>query len=128
VLLFDGSCPFCTGSARAVLRVFGEKRVTLSDFQRPGALEPYPFLRYDALMKKMHVVRADGRTFAGAEAFARIVTRLPGPAGWPGWLYYVPGVRQIADAVYALVAKHRYRLFARAAECKDETCKVHGPI
>jgi len=125
-VLFDGACPFCTASARAVLRIFGERRVTLSDFQRPGALDPYPLLHLDALMKKMHVVAPDGRVFAGAEAFARIVMHVP-VLGWLGRLYYVPGARQIADGVYELVAKHRYRLFARTGECNDEACKVHGP-
>jgi len=125
-VLFDGACSFCTGSARAVLRIFGAKRVTLTDFQRPGALEPYPQLHHDALMRKMHVVAPDGRVFAGAEAFARIVVQVP-VLGWIGWLYYVPGIRQTADTLYALVAKHRYRWFARTNQCTDEACKVHGP-
>jgi predicted DCC family thiol-disulfide oxidoreductase YuxK len=125
-LLFDGACLFCTRSAVAVRRVFGDKRVTLRDFQQQGALDAYPFLRRDALMKKMHVVMPDGRVFAGAEGFARIVmqSRI---IGWLGWLYYVPGVRQMADVAYTLVAKHRYRVFGRTEECGDGACKAHGP-
>ncbi len=123
-VLFDGACPFCTRSALAVQRVFGGQRVILRDFQREGALEPYPFLRRDALMKKMHVVMPDGSVFAGAEAFARIVTQLS-VIGWLGWLYYLPGVRQAADGVYGLVAKYRYRVFGRTEKCADGVCKIH---
>ncbi len=125
-VLFDGACPFCTRSALAVRRIFGQKRVHLLDFQRPEALLSYPQLNHDALMKKMHVVMPDGRAFAGAEAFAQIVVQVPA-IGWLGWLYYVPGLRQAADGVYALVAKYRYRVFGRTEGCNDDVCKLHDP-
>jgi len=73
-------------------------------------------------MQKMHVVMPDGRVFAGAEAFARIVASVPA-IGRVGWLYYVPGVRQIADGVYALVARYRYDAFGRTGQCDGESCK-----
>jgi predicted DCC family thiol-disulfide oxidoreductase YuxK len=124
-LLYDGACPFCTRSARAVQRALGEKRVALHDFQQPGGMDAYPDLAPQALKSKMHVVMPEGPIFAGAEAFARIFARLPG-VGWLAWLYYVPGLRQIADGVYAFIAKHRYRLFGRAASCGGETCGPRG--
>jgi predicted DCC family thiol-disulfide oxidoreductase YuxK len=76
----------------------------------------------------MHVVLPDGRVFAGAEAAARIAFRLR-PLGWLAWIYYVPGVRQLANMAYALIARHRYRLFGRrapAAACQGDACRVHG--
>ncbi len=76
-------------------------------------------------MKKMHVVTPDGRVFAGAEGFARILMQSRA-IGWLGWLYYVPGVRQIADVLYTFVAKHRYRVFGRTGECSDGACSAHG--
>ena len=124
-LLFDGACPFCTASARTVERVFGARRVVLRDFQGEGALAPYPSLSHEALMQKMHVVMPDGRVFAGAEAFARIALRAP-PLGWIACLYYVPGIRQLADVVYSFVAKHRYRLFGRTASCDGKSCDLHA--
>ena len=66
----------------------------------------------------------DGQVFAGAEAFARLFASVP-VIGWLGWLYYVPGARQVADGVYALVARHRYRLFGRAEVCEGGACKAH---
>jgi len=124
-VLYDGSCRFCTRSAHAIQRRFGRAHVALRNFQEPGGLEPYPSITHDAAMKRMHLVLGDGRIFAGAEAFARIFATVP-IVGWLGWLYYVPGVRQLADLGYALVAKYRYRLFGRTQACDDGTCHLHG--
>jgi predicted DCC family thiol-disulfide oxidoreductase YuxK len=124
-VLFDGGCRLCTRSAQMIQRVFGRDRVALRDFQQSGALDPYPTVTAEAATKKMHVVMPDGRVFAGAEAFARILANVR-ILGWSAWLYYVPGVRQFADVVYALVAKYRYRLFGRNDSCEGGTCGVHG--
>lgn len=118
-VLFDGACPFCTRSALTIQRIFGDRRVTLRDIQAEGAL--VPSVTRDAALKKMHIVMPDGRVFAGAEAFARILMLWP-VLGWLGWLYYVPGARQMADGLYAVVAQNRYRLFGRV--CDGDACRV----
>ena len=123
-VLYDGGCRFCTRSAQAIQHAFGRNRVILRDFQQPGSLDPYPTVTPAAATTKMHVVMPDGRVFAGAEAFARIVVRVP-ILGWVGWFYYVPGLRQLADLFYALIAKYRYRL-GRAVACDSGTCRLHG--
>jgi predicted DCC family thiol-disulfide oxidoreductase YuxK len=124
-LLYDGDCRFCTRSARTIQRRLGGERVSLVNFQEPGKIDGYPGVTREACIQKMHVVTATGRVFAGAEAFARIfaTVRL---IGWLAWLYYVPGLRQVADLGYALVAKHRYRLFGRTEPCEGGTCHLHG--
>lgn len=124
-VLYDGDCRFCTRSAHAIQRRFGRAHVTLRNFQEPGGLDPYPSVTHEAAMKKMHLVLGDGRIFAGAEAFARIVATVP-VLGWVAWLYYVPGIRQLADLGYALIAKYRYRLFGRTEKCDGGTCHLHG--
>lgn len=124
-VLYDGDCRFCTRSAHTIQRRFGRARVSLRNFQEPGGLDPYPSITHDAAMKKMHLVRGDGRIFAGAEAFARILATVP-VLGWIAWLYYVPGIRQLADLGYALVARYRYRLFGRTQACDGGTCHLHG--
>jgi predicted DCC family thiol-disulfide oxidoreductase YuxK len=124
-VLYDGDCRFCTRSAHTIQRRFGRAQVSLRNFQAPGGLDPYPSITHDAAMKKMHLVLGDGRIFAGAEAFARILATVP-VLGWLAWLYYVPGIRQLADLGYALVAKYRYRLFGRTQACDGGTCHLHG--
>jgi hypothetical protein len=93
------------------------------DFQQPGALDRFPQLTYDECMKAMKLVMPNGRVFSGAEAAARAVT-LRKIVGVVGWGYYVPGVRQILDAVYARTARRRYELMAR--DCESGACKLHA--
>jgi len=134
-VLYDGACPFCTASAEGLARRLGPARVRVRDFQQPGALDRYPSILRDAAMQRMHVVLPDGRVFAGAEAAARIA-RTVRLLGWLGALYYVPGLRQLSDVAYRLVARNRYRLFGRRSRAEegangrsavcDGTCHLHG--
>jgi predicted DCC family thiol-disulfide oxidoreductase YuxK len=124
-VLYDGDCRFCTRSAHGIQRRFGRDRIAIANFQTPGVLEAHPGVTHEAAMKKMQVVRADGRVFAGAEAVARLVAGVRF-VGWLAYAYYVPGLRQLADLVYAFIARHRYRLFGRAEPCESGTCHLHG--
>jgi predicted DCC family thiol-disulfide oxidoreductase YuxK len=124
-VLYDGDCRFCIRSARQIEQRLGSANVTLRNFQEPGALDPYPGVTHDACMDKMHIVTAAGRVFAGAEAFARIVATVP-VVGLLAWLYYLPGLRQLADLAYSVIARHRYRLFGRSEACDTGTCHLHG--
>jgi predicted DCC family thiol-disulfide oxidoreductase YuxK len=68
-------------------------------------------------------VNADARVFGGAEAVARtLATR--GVLGAWGYLYYVPGLRQLAGWTYAWVARNRYRFMGRT-DCASDACALH---
>lgn len=127
-VVYDGACALCTSSAVGLGRRFGPDRVVLLDLQAPGAMASHPSLRgvtREAAMERMHVVLPGGRVVAGAEAVARIAAA----ARWVGWIafaYYVPGVRQLAEALYRVVARNRYRLFGRTRRCDGGTCHLHG--
>jgi predicted DCC family thiol-disulfide oxidoreductase YuxK len=124
IVLFDGSCRFCTRSAHSLRRTFGS-RLVLKNFQEQGALDPYPSVTHEAAMKRMHVVLPDGRVFGGAEAFARIVAESVPVIGWVAYVYYVPGIRQLADWTYDFVARNRYRLMGKTEACDGGTCHLH---
>jgi predicted DCC family thiol-disulfide oxidoreductase YuxK len=121
-VLYDGNCRICTRGA-AQMRALGGDKVDLRDFQDPINLQGLPEIPYADLMDKMHVVAPDGRIFKGAAAIARVAALTP-IVGKLALLYYVPGVRQLADFGYAQIAKRRYRL--NAADCADGTCKLHA--
>jgi predicted DCC family thiol-disulfide oxidoreductase YuxK len=125
IMLYDGGCRFCTSSAMALARRFGPKRIETRDFQNEGVLAAFPGVSYEACMKKMHVVFPNGAVYAGSEAFARVFSTVRW-VGWLAYLYYVPGIRQLADLGYALIAKYRYRLFGRTDTCEGGTCHLHG--
>jgi predicted DCC family thiol-disulfide oxidoreductase YuxK len=124
-VLFDGDCRFCTRSAHDIQRRFGRDRVAIRNFQEPGALDAYSGVTHEAAMKRLHVVRQDGRVFAGAEAVARLVAGVRF-IGWLAFVYYVPGLRQLADLAYSYIAKHRYKLFGKTERCDGGTCHLHG--
>ena len=80
-------------------------------------------------MAAMHLVEPDGRVSAGGAAAARALALRP-VVGRAALVYFVPGVRQVADAVYRWTARNRYRLGgAPAVDCDpddpDVTCHLH---
>jgi len=117
VLLYDGACALCRRSAAALLRRLPREGVEAISFRAPGALERFPGVEPEACERALQVVRADGRVFSGAEAVVQVFRG--GPAGWLLRAYYLPGVRQAADAAYAAVARRRFRLRERpgASHC-----------
>jgi len=126
-ILYDGHCRFCTAGAGKLASWMRRGSVELVDFQQPGALARFPGLSYEACMERMYLVAPDGRVFGGAEAVARAVATLP-VVGWVAFLYHVPGLRQLLDRLYRLIAANRYRIMGRAVaagECEDGTCALH---
>ncbi len=98
------------------------------NFQQPGVLAHFPGISYEACMQAMHLVTPDGRIFRGFEAAVRAVATRP-VLGLIAYLYYLPGLRQVIDWLYAFIAGRRYRLFGGNAvhsNCDGGTCKLHG--
>jgi len=121
VLLYDGHCRVCGGAAREFRKWVGGTGLQLRSFREDGALAAFPGLTLARCEEAMQLVLADGRVVQGAEA---IVRALGGhPLGRLLSLYYVPGLRQLADVLYGVVARHRFRVAGRA--CPDGACSVH---
>lgn len=123
VVLYDGHCRICTAGAHRLESLARPGAVWLRDFQAPGVLEAYPQLTHEDCMRAMQVLTLDGRVYEGAEAIARVLETRP-LMGVVAKLYFVPGVRQAADALYRWVARNRYRLRGRES-CDDAACALH---
>lgn len=122
-LLFDGHCRLCTDGSRRILRLARPGAIELLDFQQPGVLERFPGLGHDDCMREIKLVNGAGRVFGGPEAVARaLATR--GVLGAWAYLYYVPGLRQLTDWLYAWVARNRYRFMGRT-DCTSDACSFH---
>ncbi|HZT79887.1 MAG TPA: DCC1-like thiol-disulfide oxidoreductase family protein, partial [Gemmataceae bacterium] len=90
VLFYDGHCKFCIAGSERLARLARRGAVERVDFQRPGALDPFPGLTHEMCMRQMYLVTPDGRVFGGFEAAVRAVaTRRV--IGWLAYLYYLPG-------------------------------------
>src|SRR6185295_19326167 len=121
VLIYDGRCRICVRGASRLARWTGD-RVALESFRDPGVIARHPGLTEEACDQAIHLVGTDGRIWRGAEAVARALRLRPALAPF-AWLYHLPGVRQLADAAYAAVARNRFRLQGEA--CPDDACRLH---
>jgi predicted DCC family thiol-disulfide oxidoreductase YuxK len=75
----------------------------------------------------MHVIRPDGRLYAGYAALRQISRELP-LLFWIFPLLYLPGVTWAGPRLYRWIATHRYelnRLFGGPTECESGACKIH---
>src|SRR4051812_40217401 len=115
VALFDGHCVFCTSQAERLGRIARPGALELRSFPDPGALDRFPGLTHEACMEAMHLVTPDGRVFVGAEAIVRALETRPA-LGVLAKVYYVPGLRQLANLGYALVARYRYWIMGKKVE------------
>ena len=122
VVLYDGNCRICTRGAEQMRTLAGDK-VDLRNFQDPTTLEGLPEISYDDMMDKMHVVAPNDKIFRGAAAIARVAALTP-VVGPLAFLYWVPGIKQLADFGYGQIAKRRYRLNAK--DCDGDSCKLHA--
>jgi protein-S-isoprenylcysteine O-methyltransferase Ste14/predicted DCC family thiol-disulfide oxidoreductase YuxK len=125
VVLFDGHCNFCAVGARKLIALARPGAVELVSFQEPGVLDQFPGVTHAACMRQMYLVTPDGRVFGGVEAGVRAVATRP-LLGWLARAYYLPGIRLLCDAGYALIAANRYRIMGRAvAAGKCGSCALH---
>lgn len=129
VVLYDGHCNLCTAGARRLLKLAKRGAVDALDFQQPGVLERFPGVSYEACMREMQLITPDGQVVSGFEAAVQAAATRP-VFGWLAYAYYLPGLRQLCDLLYRLIAANRYRILGRrvaAGECAGGTCALHFP-
>ena len=125
-VIFDGTCDFCTWSARMVERLDRHHRIRLVPFQAPGALASAG-LSHPEAEAAAWAITPGGKRYRGAAAVnlalaVALGTRLPLV------LYRLPGLRQLQDVAYAVVADHRHRLPGVRPYCQEhpEACREAG--
>jgi predicted DCC family thiol-disulfide oxidoreductase YuxK len=115
VVLFDGVCNFCNGSVQFVM-----PRDPAGYFQF-AALGTEPATRVlraahvDGPLPDSMVLVEDGQVFTRSDAALRIARRLTFP--WPLFWGLVVVPRALRDAVYDVIARHRYRWFGKRESC-----------
>jgi predicted DCC family thiol-disulfide oxidoreductase YuxK len=125
IVLYDGHCRFCEAGSKRLITLARPGAVEAIDFQLPGALDRFPGITHEACMQAMHLIAPDGRVYRGVEAAVRAVATRP-LLGLLARVYYLPGIRQLCDWLYAHIAARRYRILGRT--CPDGACSLHaGP-
>jgi predicted DCC family thiol-disulfide oxidoreductase YuxK len=129
VVLYDGLCRFCTAQMRKLLWLARPGSVEAVSFQEPGALDRFPGLTHDICMQAMCLITPDGRIYRGCEAAVRAVATRPLLRPF-AYVYYVPGVKQLCDWAYRVIAANRYRIMGKTVVedgCAGGTCALHFP-
>jgi predicted DCC family thiol-disulfide oxidoreductase YuxK len=107
-LVFDGACGFCTRSVRLLKAFDRNGRVTAVPFQKSGTPASVG-LTLEECKASVWAIAPDGGYYRGAEAVNALVAAALGTAV-PLLLYYLPGIRQLQDFIYFLIAYNRSRL------------------
>ncbi|WP_250463983.1 thiol-disulfide oxidoreductase DCC family protein [Microbulbifer litoralis] len=120
IILFDSQCNLCNGWSRFVLERDRDAVFTLCRVQSPAGQQlltrlGLPLDRYETVI--LLECRGDHcEQYHRSEAALRIIARLPGPWRHLALLRIVP--RPLRDWIYDRIARNRYRLFGRPAQCR----------
>jgi predicted DCC family thiol-disulfide oxidoreductase YuxK len=119
VVLFDGVCNLCNGVVRFVVPRDEAGQVRFAALQSDAGqalLRAFdlPTGDFDSF-----VLVDDGEYYTKSAAALRLASYLDGPVSWLAAFGVLP--RPVRDAVYDLVAAHRYRVFGRKEQCMVPT-------
>lgn len=125
IVIYDGHCKFCTAMVKNLARWDGsDRRLAFLSLHDPEVAKRFPEVTYDQLMKEMYLLDRRGKFHRGAEAFRYLTTRIPrlyllAP------LAHVPFTLPLWRWAYRQVARRRYLIMGKTADCDGEACKVH---
>jgi predicted DCC family thiol-disulfide oxidoreductase YuxK len=123
-IFMDGSCSFCRWIWSKIEPYDSNSKLKFLDYNDPAVAAQAPFPRA-ALDSEMHVRTPDGNWFQGFGAWVVLLRALP-RLEWLGRISGMPPVRWIGPALYAFIARHRYRLPGAPARCESDTCSISG--
>ena len=124
VIVFDGLCALCSGSAQFVLRHDAAGVFRLLAAQSPLGQSLYRHYRLDPTDYETMILIADGVAWFKSEAAIRIARGLGLPWSLAAGLRIVP--RALRDALYAWVARNRIRWFGARTVCYRPEAKFAG--
>jgi predicted DCC family thiol-disulfide oxidoreductase YuxK len=118
IVLFDGGCPVCRRSVRTLRALDWLDRLQFGNAMDPATRgRVAPDLTEADVMREMFVIDAAGRRYPGYDAYLQIASVVP--VLWPfRILGALPGIRQIGQAVYRVIAANR----RRRGVCTDDLC------
>jgi len=113
IIWFDGNCAFCRHQVDRLLYLCGW-RADASPLQ--SSLSP------GTTVEEMKLQIPSGELYGGAEAVFRALALSPlfRPLLW---LYLIPGIRQMFNAGYRVIANNRYNMAISA--CPTGSCGIH---
>ena len=117
LILYDAECPLCTFQMRLLTWLDWFNVAAFLPIASPQAALVAPGLSQEDLRLAIHCVTPCGRIYRGARSIRYLALRMP--LLWPfGFFLWIPGVIQIAEAVYRFISRRRYVL-SRLFGCKQ---------
>jgi predicted DCC family thiol-disulfide oxidoreductase YuxK len=122
IVLFDGDCALCNGTARFIAERDSKKRIALAPLASQAGCQALAIRGIVGHGDSIMLLDANGRTYAMSDAVLKTAELLDWP--WPllGLAKLVP--RTLRDIVYRAVARVRYRWFGKADGAR---CAMHLP-
>lgn len=119
LMVFDGVCNLCSGVVQLVLRLDRQGAIRFTPLQSPFGQVLAAAHGLDLANPDSFLVFEGGRALEASDAVLAIAARLPAPVSWLRGLRVIP--RAWRDPVYRWLARHRYRLLGRRADCMVPT-------
>lgn len=120
LMVFDGACPMCSGSARLVLRRDRRARIRVASAQSPLGQALYRHYGLKADDPQTLILLQDGRAHLRSDAVIRIAQALGGAGRLALPARILP--RALRDAAYDWVARNRLRFWP------DNVCELSPGI
>lgn len=124
LIVFDGTCIFCSGFARFMARYDRKVRFSFVTAQSDKGRALYRRYGLDPDLMETNIVIVDGVAHVKMAAFAAAVSAI----GWPWRMFAVLGYipRPLSDWLYDRIARNRY-LFGRR-KCVLPSDELRGRI
>lgn len=118
ILFYDGECVLCNGSVDFTIKLDRKKKIRHAALQGATAAELLGEMTPEQRLAGV-IFYDGGKIYQGPFAIARLGGVLfPYLFFWALPLIRIPGIRQLAEVIYRVVARNRYRWFGKYDVCK----------
>lgn len=122
IVLFDGVCNLCNGAVQFIVRRDPKAAFRFAALQSEAGAEVLCSLGEPADDLATMVLVENGRAYKRSSAALRIARRLRFP--WPILVVFLAVPPFLRDAVYAWIARNRYRWFGKQDACLVPTAEL----
>ncbi len=115
VVLFDGTCNFCSVSVQFILRNERDSNLHFATLQ--SEVGQQRLMDHDMPRDRMDsmILIDQEQAYDRSDAALRVAKHLRAPWRWAKIFVFVP--KPIRDWCYRILAKNRYRIFGKSEEC-----------
>jgi predicted DCC family thiol-disulfide oxidoreductase YuxK len=108
-LIYDGSCPLCSGTIAWIRENEIENSFVMLPCQMEETLSRFPEIKRADCMNAMHLVLPNGTVLVGEQAMPEVFLRLK-HYRFAAFLFKLPGSQAISRIAYRWFADRRYKL------------------